>query len=40
MDYADRLTPLPADDYGFDAAPDAFEALARGQHVGKITISL
>jgi NADPH:quinone reductase-like Zn-dependent oxidoreductase len=33
MDYADRLTPLLAEDYGFDAAPDAFEALARGQHV-------
>jgi NADPH:quinone reductase-like Zn-dependent oxidoreductase len=40
MDHADRLTPLLADDYGFDAAPDAFEALARGRHVGKITVSL
>jgi NADPH:quinone reductase-like Zn-dependent oxidoreductase len=40
MNHADRLTPMLADDYGFDAAPDAFEALARGQHVGKITVSV
>ena len=40
MRFADRLTPVLATDFAFDDAPQAFDALARSQHVGKITITL
>lgn len=40
MRYADSATPVLAADYAFDDAPEAFAALARSAHVGKITISI
>ena len=40
MAFADRITPVLAASYGFDHAPDALAALARSDHVGKITITL
>lgn len=40
MDYADRLRPIVAETYSFARAPEAFAALARSEHVGKITITV
>ena len=40
LQQADALRPVLADDFSFAAAPDAFATLARGAHVGKITVSL
>ncbi len=39
MHHAEALRPVLAADYDFSAAPEAFSALARGGHVGKITVS-
>ena len=40
MEYAAKLTPVLAESFSFDKAPEAFEALARSQHIGKITITI
>ena len=40
MEYAAKLTPVLAESYSFDKAPEAFEALARSEHIGKITITI
>ncbi|MCP5425297.1 MAG: zinc-binding alcohol dehydrogenase family protein [Gammaproteobacteria bacterium] len=40
MKYAPQAKPILAENYGFDAAPDAYAALNRCQHFGKITIAL
>ena len=40
MEYAAKLTPLLAESFSFDKAPEAFEALARSEHIGKITITI
>jgi NADPH2:quinone reductase len=40
MEYADRMTPVLAANFSFDEAPEAIEALARSEHVGKITIAV
>jgi NADPH:quinone reductase-like Zn-dependent oxidoreductase len=40
MGWADRLAPILAATYGFDDAPAALDALARSDHVGKITVTL
>jgi NADPH:quinone reductase len=40
MEYADRVAPILAASFGFDEAPEAIEALARSEHVGKITVAV
>lgn len=40
MAYADALTPLVSESFVFDDAPDAFAALRRCGHVGKIVVTL
>jgi len=40
MESADRVAPILAAEFGFDEAPEAIEALARSEHVGKITVAV
>jgi NADPH:quinone reductase-like Zn-dependent oxidoreductase len=37
---AGKLTPVLHASYSFDEAPEAIEALARAEHVGKIMIAI
>jgi hypothetical protein len=40
MESADRAAPILAAEFGFNEAPAAIEALARSEHVGKITVAV
>jgi NADPH2:quinone reductase len=40
MAYADQVAPVLAGDFSFDEAPRAIQALARSEHVGKITVTV
>lgn len=40
MTYADALTPLIAETFGFSETPAAFTALRQGRHVGKIVVTV
>jgi NADPH2:quinone reductase len=40
MEFADRVIPVLAANFSFAEAPAAIEALARSEHVGKITITV
>ncbi|TNE60736.1 MAG: hypothetical protein EP335_18365 [Alphaproteobacteria bacterium] len=39
MEWADDARPLVAAEFGMDEAPDAFAALMRGGHLGKIVVT-
>jgi NADPH:quinone reductase len=40
MEYSGQLKPILAESYGFDAAPEAYDALEKSTHFGKIIITI
>ena len=40
MEYSNQVKPIVAETYRFDAAPEAYDALEKSAHFGKIVITI